>query len=118
MGLTRKPKRGEVYLVSVDPRSTQGREIQKTRPYVIVSPEFMNRRLATFLCAPMTRGSYNYASRVKVKFNESDSYIVLDQLRVIDQSRMIKRLGKIPPGKTSEILAILREIFSEDSPHI
>ena len=97
MGLTRKPTRGEVYLVSVDPRSTQGREIQKSRPYVIVSPEFMNRRLETFLCAPMTRGGYNYASRVKVRFNESDAYIVLDQLRVIDKSRIIKRLAKYLP---------------------
>ena len=45
-----EPRRGDVYLVSLDP--TRGSEIRKTRPCVVVSPDELNRHLGTFLVAP------------------------------------------------------------------
>ena len=44
--------RFEVYLVRLDP--TEGREIRKSRPCVIVSPDEMNRHIGTVIVAPMT----------------------------------------------------------------
>jgi mRNA interferase MazF len=45
-------KRFDVFLVNLDP--TIGSEIQKTRPCVIISPDEMNRHIATVIVAPMT----------------------------------------------------------------
>lgn len=54
------PRRGEVYLVSLDP--ARGPEIRKTRPCVIVSPDDLNDHLGTFLIARMTTGGHPYPS--------------------------------------------------------
>jgi mRNA interferase MazF len=45
-------RRFDVFLVNLDP--TVGSEIQKTRPCVVISPDDMNRHIATVIIAPMT----------------------------------------------------------------
>lgn len=59
-------ERFDVFLVTLDP--SRGAEIQKTRPCVIVSPDEMNRHIATVLIAPMTTRTRNYPSRVDCSF--------------------------------------------------
>lgn len=105
------PQRGEVYLVSPDP--TRGRENQKTRPCVIVSPDELNSNLATYIVAPMTRGGHPYPFRVPCRFQRKDGFIVIDQLRTVDGRRLVRRLGKVHPTTLQKVLTILQEMFAE-----
>ncbi len=104
-------KRFEVYLVSLDP--TVGSEIRKTRPCLIVSPDEMNRHIATVVVAPMTTQGRSYPTRVPVRFQGKDGQIVLDQSRTIDKTRLIKRLGRVRPSTQKAVLAVLAEMFAE-----
>lgn len=105
-----KAERFDVFLVNLDP--TKRREIKKTRPCLIVSPDEMNRFISTVMIAPMTTKSHDFPTRVSCKFQGKDGYIVLDQIRTIDKIRLIKRLGKISNKAQSKVLAILNEIFA------
>jgi len=101
--------RGEVWLGMLDP--TVGREIQKTRPVVIVSPDEMNRRLGTVIAAPMTTGSHPAPFRVAVRFKGKDGLILADQIRAVDKARLIKKLGRIDRTTEQAALAVLVEMF-------
>jgi mRNA interferase MazF len=90
MGLV---KTGEIWLACLDP--TVGREIQKTRPCVIVSPNEMNDYLHTVIVAPMTTGSRPAGFRVPIHFQSKSGLIVLDQLRTLDRSCLLKHLGEM-----------------------
>jgi len=105
------PRRGEVYLFSLDP--TQGKEIRKTRPCVIVSPDELNAHLATFLVAPMTTGGHRYPFRIPCRFQRRDGFIVLDQLRTVDRNRLVRRLGKVSSTTLQKVLGTLQEMFTE-----
>jgi mRNA interferase MazF len=103
-------KRFDVYLVNLDP--TVGSEIQKTRPCLVVSPDEMNRYIATVIVAPMTTKGQPYPSRVPCQFQGKEGQIVLDQLRTVDKARLVKRLGRIDTAAQQAVLAILAEMFA------
>jgi mRNA interferase MazF len=109
MGLVMK--RFDVYLVALDP--TLGSEIQKTRPCLIVSPDVMNRHLATVIVAPMTTRGRDYPTRVACTFQGKRGQVVLDQLRTVDKARLVRRLGRIGPSVQAAVLAGLAELFAE-----
>jgi len=105
------PKRGDVYLISLDP--AEGREIQKTRPCLIVSPDELNNHLRTFIVAPMTTGGHPYPFRISCRFQGEKGYIVLDQLRTVDRSRLVRRLGRLHHGALNTALEALQEMFAK-----
>ncbi len=105
------PRRGEVYLVSLDP--SVGREIRKARPCLVVSPDELNEHLTTLLVAPMTTGGHRYPFRIPCRFQRRDGFLVLDQLRTIDRSRAVRRLGKLSAPTVRKALNVLREMFAE-----
>lgn len=102
--------RFEVYLVNLDP--TVGKEIRKTRPCLVVSPDEMNRYIATVIVAPMTTGSKLYPTRVACEFDGKAGQIVLDQLRTVDKKRLLKKLGNIHPLVQATVLKVLAEMFA------
>ena len=104
--------RFDVFLVVLDP--TIGSEIQKTRPCVVISPDEMNLHLATAIVAPMTTKGKLYPSRIPINFEGKDGYIVLDQIRTVDKTRLIKKLGSIDPNEQKAVLNILAEMFAGD----
>jgi len=104
-------KRFDVYLVNLDP--TVGREIKKTRPCLVVSPDEMNRFIATVIVAPMTTKGRLYPTRVSCHFQGKHGQIVLDQLRTVDKVRLVKKLGRTSPKTQQAILAVLSEMFAE-----
>jgi mRNA interferase MazF len=104
-------KRFEVYLINLAPAI--GSEIKKTRPCLVVSPDEMNRHIATVIVAPMTTKGKNYPTRVACQFAGKAGQIVLDQLRTVDKKRLVKRLGKIEKKTHQEVLATLAEMFAE-----
>jgi len=103
-------RRGHVYLVWLDP--TRGREIKKTRPCVVVSPDELNTYMQTHIVAPLTTGSHSYPFRVACKFQGKSGHVVLDQIRTVDRSRLVKRLGRLSPQAIQKSLAILEEMFA------
>jgi mRNA interferase MazF len=103
-------ERFAVYLVSLDPAA--GAETAKTRPCVIVSPNELNRAVATVIIAPMTTVRRGWPTRVLIRFQGKDGEVALDQIRTVDKSRLVKRLGKIGSIQAEEILAVLGELFA------
>ncbi len=104
-------RRFDVWLVNLDP--TLGSEIRKTRPCLVVSPDEMNRHIATVIVAPMTTKGRTYPTRVPCRFQGKTGQIVLDQLRTVDKARLVKRLGQISGVTQRTTLAVLGEIFAE-----
>ena len=106
----REVSRFEVYLVRLDP--THGSEIRKTRPCVVVSPDEMNRHLRTVIVAPMTTQGRPYPSRVAVTFGGTGGQVVLDQLRTVDKTRLVRRLGVLDEHAAQQVLEVLAALFA------
>jgi mRNA interferase MazF len=104
-------KRFDVFLINLDP--TIGSEIRKTRPCVVISPDEMNRNIATVIVAPMTTKGKQYPTRVVCKFQEKDGLIVLDQIRTVDKTRLVEYLGSIDENERGLVLATLAEMFAD-----
>src|SRR5690349_19084183 len=102
--------RFEVYLVNLDP--TVGVEIKKTRPCLVVSPDEMNHHVRTVLIAPMTTKGHSYPTRVACRFKGKDGQVVLEQIRAVDQRRLIKKLGRLDSKTAAEVLDVLSEMFA------
>jgi mRNA interferase MazF len=100
--------RFQVWLVQLDP--TKGREINKTRPCVVVSPDEL-ASLSTVLVAPMTTKGFDYPFRIKCQFQKKQGKILLDQIRSVDKARLVKKLGIISKSKQIEICTLLQEMF-------
>jgi len=100
----------EVWLVSLDP--TQGAEIQKTRPCLVVSPDESNRHLRTVIIAPMTTVARPYPTRVALTFQGKQGQVALDQLRAIDRQRLVRKLGRISPKTAASVSTVLVEMFT------
>jgi len=99
------PKRGDVYLVRFDP--TEGVEISKTRPAVIIQNDVGNRFSDLTIAAPIT-SKYDadlYPTEVLIKAPEGglkvDSVVLLNQIRAIDKRRLGRRLGALHPSTVS-----------------
>ena len=104
-------KRFDVYLVNLDP--TVGSEIKKTRPCLVISPDEMNRWIKTVIVAPMTSKGQSYPTRVPCEFQGKEGQIVLDQIRTVDKTRLVRKLGRISKSAQREVLVILAEMFAE-----
>ena len=103
--------RGAVHLVALDP--TQGSEIRKTRPCLIVSPNELNQHLRTVIVAPMTTGGQAYPWRVPCRFQNRSGFVAVDQLRTVDTEWIVKRVGKLADETVRNVLRVLQEMFAE-----
>ena len=103
-------KTGEIWLAQLDP--TVGSEIHKTRPCVVISPSEMNDHLSTVIVAPMTTGSRSAAFRIPVGFQGKQGLILIDQIRTLDRTRLVKRLGALRSTTLSSALKILQAMFA------
>jgi mRNA interferase MazF len=103
-------RRFDIFLITLDP--VVGSEIRKTRPCVVVSPDEMNRHLRTVIVAPMTTKGRPYPTRVPCRFRSKDGMIVLDQMRAVDTSRLVRRLGRISEPTRQTVLALLADLFA------
>ncbi|MFT5144589.1 MAG: mRNA interferase MazF [Rhodothermales bacterium] len=92
---------------------SKGREIQKTRPCLVVSPNELNHRMRTVLVAPLTSTIKGYPFRVRCTFQGKEGEIALDQTRTMDGRRFLSRLGSIEPSTGQEALRILRQMFAD-----
>jgi len=102
-------RRFDIWLVRLDP--TQGSEIKKTRPCVILSPDEMSA-LKTAIVAPMTSKGFSFPSRIPCTFQGKKGLILLDQMRSVDKSRFIKKLGVISKSAQAKTMSCLQELFA------
>src|SRR5258706_9052564 len=93
------PKRGEIYLVNLDP--SLGAEIKKTRPGLIIQNDIANRSSPLTIVAAITSKFQLplYPTEVLIKSSEAgfheDSVVLCNQIRSIDKQRLARRLGKV-----------------------
>ena len=99
----------DVFIVNLDP--TVGSEIKKTRPCVIISPDEMNKYLDTVVIAPITSQSKNYPTRVRIDLEGQENWVVIDQIRTIDKSRLTKKIGRLGQKETASIKHVIKETF-------
>lgn len=102
--------RGEIWLVNLDP--TVGSEIRKSRPCIIVSPPELHDHLRTVIVAPMTTGAGTAPFRIPITFGGKKGLILLDQIRTLDKSRLVRRLGAASKATLTATLRTLQEVFA------
>lgn len=100
--------RFDIVLVKLNP--TVGSEIQKTRPCIIISPDEM-KTLRTVIVAPMTSKGFRFIFRPNIHFDGKDGLVLLDQIRAVDKTRLIKKIGKVDIETSKEITETLKEMF-------
>ncbi|MCK5784917.1 MAG: type II toxin-antitoxin system PemK/MazF family toxin [Candidatus Sabulitectum sp.] len=103
--------RFDVFLISLEP--AQGSEIRKTGPCLVISPDEMNHHIKTVIVAPMTTKGRPYPTRVTCNFQGKHGQVVCDQIRTVDRSRLVKRLGVISSDVQSTVLGVLQSMFAE-----
>ena len=106
MGLKDNPKRGEIYLVSLDP--TVGSEISKTRPALIISNDINNQYGETVTVIPITTALEKiYPFEALLPLGEGGltkkSKAKCNQVRTIDKIRLIKSIGQLDESRLNEI---------------
>lgn len=104
------PQRSEVWLVSLEP--TIGSEIRKTRPCVVISPNEINRLLKTVIVAPLTSTIKNYPTRLTIIFQAKKSSVALDQIRSVDKTRLLRKIGQLDLENSKTISQILVSMFT------
>lgn len=104
-------KRFEVYLVNLDEEVSD--DPKNTRPAVVVSPDEMNRSLGHVIIAPIASTTATLPTRIATEFLNSDRQIVLDQIRTVDKSRLVKSIGEIDVRSKTEVVEVLQEMFAE-----
>jgi mRNA interferase MazF len=109
MAVVAAPQRFEVWLVNLDP--TQGSEINKTRPCVVISPDELNRYLRTVTIAALTSSQRAYPSRIDCQFQDKDGQIALDHIRSVDKTRLVRRLGVLEANTAQAVCTRLGELF-------
>jgi len=102
-------KRGEIWLVSLDP--TIGSEIRKTRPALILSPDDINRRLRTVIVAPLTSQDHPARFRTAVQFDGKPGLILLDQIRTVAKERLRRHMGQVDEEVLANTLLTMAELF-------
>lgn len=100
-------KRGEVYWVNLYP--TAGSEVKKRRPVVILSPDEMNRSLPVVIAAPITRSKKPWPTRADITLSGKAGQVMLEQIRTVDKSRLMKRITEV---EVEEALAALQIMFT------
>jgi mRNA interferase MazF len=102
--------RYEIWLVQLYP--THDAEIKKTRPCVVISTDEMSA-LKTAIVAPMTSKGFRYPTRIPCTFQGKKGLILLDQMRVVDKSRLIQKMGVISQSVLIKTNNCLQELFAD-----
>jgi mRNA interferase MazF len=103
--------RFEVHLVNLDAEPSG--DAKNTRPCVVISPNEMNHNISTAIIAPISSSTTAYPTRVQIDFLNNRRSIVLDQIRTVDQVRLVKKIGEIEKDAQASVTRILKEMFDE-----
>ena len=106
-------KRGEVYMFRVSRKETEGTEQQKNRPAVIISTNRLNKKNIRFVAIPITSKKLEriYDFEVPVIVDGKRGKALCDQVRVYNESRLIKKAGKLGVLSKKEMKEIGEKIL-------
>jgi mRNA interferase MazF len=108
-----KIKQYDIWLADLNP--TRGTEPGKTRPVVIIQTDLLNdTHLSTVVCAITTNVQPEAELlRVHLKKGQLDrlSDVLVDQIRAVDNRRLIKRLGKLTPDQIEQLQSNIKVIL-------
>src|SRR5687768_3780272 len=102
--------RFDVYLINLD--SSPSDDAKNTRPGVVLSPDEVNRNLEHVIIAPIASTNAKYPTRVPVEFLNSERFVILDHIRTVEKTRLVKKIGEINGATQDAILARLGELFA------
>ena len=94
-------RRYEIHLVSLDP--VTGKEVRKTRPCVVISPEPMHRTGMAVVCPLTTSLHPQWVHRIQIRCASKAAEIMADQIRAVSLDRFVKQID-ILPSKDAESL--------------
>ena len=103
--------RFDVYLLNLDETPTG--DAKNTRPAVVISPDELNSNVETVIVAPLASTNARYPTRVGVNFLNAQRHVILDQIRSVEKSRLVKKIGEIASHERKDISSRLQELFAE-----
>lgn len=101
-----------MYWVNLDP--TIGKEMKKTRPCVVVSPDVMNVSLGTVVVVPLTSTIIDWPFRLTIRTKKQVSSAACDQIRTVSKQRIGNKIGQLSRQEQQDISRILQAIFTEE----
>ena len=105
-------KRYEIRWAQLDP--TQGSEMARTRPVVIVSLDVLNERLNTVTVCPLTTQLHPaWRTRLGIRVAKRHAEIAVDQIRTITKSRLGRKLGALSANDASALRRLITEMYGE-----
>lgn len=105
------PLRGDIWIVELEPAI--GRELPKTRPCAVVSPDHLNAIFDTLTVVPLRSGNRLAPFRVPLNFRDVDGLLLTEQIRTVDFHRFRQKVGTLENGTLIQVLAVLRNMFKE-----
>jgi mRNA interferase MazF len=111
-------KKYEIWVANLDPR--HGTETGKVRPVLIVQTDLLNKIHPSTLICPITTNVQIESKilRVNVKKGtakvKEDCDIMIDQIRAIDNKRLIKKLGELPKDLAKKVKENIRIVLDLD----
>jgi mRNA interferase MazF len=101
-----------VYLADLNP--TQGAEMSKVRPVVVVSLDEMNAALDTIVICPLTTRLHpRWRSRLQIRCAGKPAEIAVDQIRAISRSRLRGRIDFLTPLAALQLRQLITEMYGE-----
>jgi mRNA interferase MazF len=107
------PRRGEVWLVALDP--AVGHEVKKTRPAVVVTNDLYNMHNWVVLVVPLTSRDIAEYDQMLIRPPEgglaNNSVTLPDQLRAVDRARLVSKLGELQSTTVQQLDRSLRIVL-------
>ena len=101
-------------IYSADLNPTQGSELSKVRPVVVISMNDLNVALETVVICPLTTRLHSrWRSRIQFSCAGKKAEIAVDQIRTISKSRLRKRIGKMSESSAAQLRQLISEMYGE-----
>ena len=105
-------RRYEIRWADLNP--TQGAEMAKRRPVVIVSLDLLNDQLQTVTVCPLTTSLHPaWRSRLRVRLGRHKAEIAVDQIRTISKRRLGPKAGTLSEAQSAALRRIITEMYGE-----
>ena len=103
-------KQFDIWLADLNP--TIGTEPGKTRPVVVIQTNLLNDSHSSTLICPITSKVNNEIQLLRIHLKkgqlEKQSDVLIDQIRAIDNKRLIKKLSKLTREQSQKLKANIR----------
>jgi mRNA interferase MazF len=113
-----KIKQFEIWIADLNPR--MGTEAGKIRPVILVQTDLLNTEHPSTVVCPITTNVKPESEILRVHLKKSkfglkeDCDIMIDQVRAIDNKRLVKKIGEVDSSVREKIKENLKIILDLD----